>query len=65
MAITTAPQGSEAIGRDGTVRDLLARDLSRRIEPVVKVYDRANLAEDLRQFGVTVVGSVLTGARGA
>src|SRR5690349_17697920 len=35
------------------VRDVLGRDLTRRIEPVVKVYDRALLAEDLRQFVIT------------
>lgn len=53
MATTTAPRGSEAIGNNLTIRDILARDLSRRIEPVVKVYDRGNLAEDLRQFVIT------------
>ncbi len=36
-----------------TVRDVLARDLSDKIQPVVKVYDRAHLAEDLRQFVIT------------
>lgn len=35
------------------VRDVLARDLTQKIEPVVKVYDRAHLAEDLRQFVIT------------
>lgn len=35
------------------VRDVLARDVNQRIEPVVKVYDRAHLAEDLRQFVIT------------
>jgi hypothetical protein len=56
MATTTAPRGSETIGNDLTVRDVLARDLSQRIEPVVKVYDRGNLAEDLRQFVITYFG---------
>lgn len=36
-----------------TVKDVIARDLGKKIEPVVKVYDRANLAEDLRQFVIT------------
>jgi hypothetical protein len=36
-----------------TIRDVLARDPGYRIEPVVKVYDRAHLLEDLRQFVLT------------
>lgn len=36
-----------------TIRELLQRDLGQKIEPVVKVYDRAHLAEDLRQFVIT------------
>ena len=35
------------------IRDVIARDLSRKIEPAVKVYDRANLLEDLKQFVIT------------
>ena len=35
------------------IRDIIARDLSRKIETVVKVYDRSQLAEDLRQFVIT------------
>lgn len=35
------------------IRDVIARDLSRRIEPAVKVYDRENLLEDLKQFVIT------------
>jgi len=35
------------------IRDVLSRDLSQRIEPVVKVYDRDHLAEDMRQFVIT------------
>ncbi len=36
-----------------TVRDVIARDLRKKIEPVVKVYDREHLAEDLHQFVIT------------
>jgi hypothetical protein len=35
------------------VRDILRRDPRQKIEPVVKVYDRAHLAEDLHQFVIT------------
>jgi hypothetical protein len=35
------------------IRDVLSRDLSQRIEPVVKVYDRVHLADDMRQFVIT------------
>ncbi len=35
------------------LKDLLARDIRQRIEPVVKVYDRQTLLEDLRQFVIT------------
>jgi len=35
------------------LRDVLARDLSERIDPVVKVYDLETLSEDLRQFVIT------------
>lgn len=35
------------------LRDVLARDLSERIDPVVKVYDLETLCEDLRQFVIT------------
>jgi hypothetical protein len=35
------------------IRDVIARDLSKKIEPAVKVYDRANLLEDLKQFVIT------------
>lgn len=35
------------------IRDVIARDLSQRIEPIVKVYDRARLAEELRGFVIT------------
>ena len=35
------------------IRDVIARDLSQRIEPIVKVYDRTRLAEELRGFVIT------------
>lgn len=35
------------------MKDLFARDIRKRIEPVVKVYDRRTLLEDLRQFVIT------------
>ncbi|MFC2108256.1 BREX system P-loop protein BrxC [Candidatus Bipolaricaulota bacterium] len=35
------------------IADLLYRDISERIEPVVKVYDRESLAQDLEQFVIT------------
>jgi len=36
-----------------TVRDVIARDLAQKIEAVVKVYDKASLLEDLKQFVIT------------
>lgn len=35
------------------LRAVIARDLSKKIETVVKVYDRSSLADDLRQFVIT------------
>ncbi|MEW6745481.1 MAG: BREX system P-loop protein BrxC [Planctomycetota bacterium] len=35
------------------LKDLFARDIGRRIDPVVKVYDRLTLLEDIRQFVIT------------
>ena len=35
------------------IRDLFVRDLGRKIEGVVKVYDRAALAQEIREFVLT------------
>jgi len=40
-------------GKDMKIQDVLARDLSKKIDPVVKVYDLESLAEDMRQFVIT------------
>src|SRR5438270_10862843 len=53
MATTTTPRVSDPVAAPCTVADLLARDVSQRIEPVVKVYDLDRLADDLRQFVIT------------
>ena len=53
MVITTELRGYEMTTENMTVKDVIARDLGKKIEPVVKVYDRTNLAEDLRQFVIT------------
>jgi len=53
MGTTIELQGFDGEHGAIKVRDLIVRDLSRKIEPVIKVYDRSTLAEDLRQFVIT------------
>jgi hypothetical protein len=53
MDTITEQRGSKMSNVSMIIRDIIARDLSRKIEPAVKVYDQTNLLEDLKQFVIT------------